>query len=72
MIATRSQTRSIMSMPWLESTTVPPLATYFCRISVTFAAETGSTDSNGSSSTSTRGEWIIAQASAIFFVMPAE
>ena len=37
-----------------------------------FAAETGSTDSNGSSSTSSRGEWIIAQASAIFFVIPAE
>ena len=36
------------------------------------AEETGSTDSKGSSSTSTRGEWIIAPASMIFFVIPAE
>ncbi len=36
------------------------------------ADETGSTDSNGSSSTRTRGEWIMAPASMIFFVMPAE
>ena len=39
---------------------------------MTFAADTGSTDSNGSSRMSSRGEWIMAAASAIFFVMPAE
>ena len=37
-----------------------------------FAADTGSTDSNGSSSTSSRGAWTSAHASAIFLVMPAE
>ena len=37
-----------------------------------FAAEIGSTDSNGSSRTRSRGAWISAEASAIFFVMPAE
>ena len=37
-----------------------------------FAAETGSTDSKGSSSTNRRGECTSAAASAIFFVMPAE
>ena len=36
------------------------------------ALETGSTASNGSSSTSSRGEWIIAPASMTFFAMPAE
>ena len=39
---------------------------------MTDAADTGSTDSNGSSSTSSRGEWIIAAAIAIFLTMPAE
>ena len=39
---------------------------------MTVADDTGSTDSNGSSSTSSRGEWIMAAASAIFLVMPAE
>ena len=34
--------------------------------------DTGSTASNGSSSTSSRGAWMSAQASPIFFVMPAE
>ena len=37
-----------------------------------FAAETGSTASNGSSSTSSRGACTSAQASATFLVMPAE
>jgi len=37
-----------------------------------FAADTGSTDSNGSSSTRTRGACTIAVASAIFLVIPAE
>lgn len=35
-------------------------------------ALTGSTDSNGSSSTSTRGEWMRVAARAIFFAMPTE
>ena len=39
---------------------------------MTAAAETGSTDSNGSSSTRRVGEWIMAAAMAIFFVIPAE
>src|SRR6185312_15131194 len=72
MIATESQILWMRSMLWLDSTTVPPASVYLCRISITFAAETGSTDSNGSSSTSSRGEWIIAAAMAIFLVMPAE
>ena len=37
-----------------------------------FAADTGSTASNGSSSTSSRGACTSAHARATFFVMPAE
>ena len=37
-----------------------------------FAADTGSTASNGSSSTSSRGACTSAHASATFLVMPAE
>ncbi|MNW57094.1 hypothetical protein D3C74_348710 [compost metagenome] len=55
-----------------ETITVPPLATYPLRISRMLAAETGSTASNGSSSTSRLGAWMRAEASAIFLVMPAE
>ena len=71
MTATESHTRSMRFMVWLDITTVPPAATYFCRISITFAADTGSTDSNGSSSTRRRGACTRAQASAAFLVMPA-
>ena len=39
---------------------MPPWATYVERMSRMIALETGSTASNGSSSTSSRGEWIIA------------
>src|SRR5690606_36883772 len=60
MIATLEPTRSMRSMPWLDRITVPPWATYARRMSRMTAEETGSIDSNGSSSTSTRGEWIIA------------
>ena len=70
MIATESQMRSMSSMLWLDSNTVPPASVKRRRMSMTMADETGSTDSNGSSSTSSRGEWIIAAAIAIFFVMP--
>lgn len=59
-------------MTWLEKTTVPPPATYRFRMSRMSAAETGSTASNGSSSTSTRGPCNNAQARPIFFFMPAE
>lgn len=70
--ATWSQMRWISSRLWLDMITLPPPATNFSKISVTFAAETGSIVSKGSSSTSTLGAWIIEQASAIFFCMPAE
>ncbi len=70
--ATWSHIRCTRSMTWLETITVPPLATYRSRMSRMLAAETGSTDSNGSSRTSTLGAWIRADARAIFLVMPAE
>src|SRR5690606_7744531 len=70
--ATWSHIRSTRSIEWLETMTVPPPRTNWCRMSRMFAAETGSTDSKGSSSTSSLGAWMSAQASAIFFVMPAE
>ncbi len=72
MIPTASHVRSMSVMLWLESITVPPAAAYFLRMPMTAFADTGSTDSKGSSSTSTRGEWIIAAAIAIFLSMPAE
>jgi hypothetical protein len=52
--------------------TVPPWATYVERMSRMIALETGSTASNGSSRTSSRGEWIIAPASITFLTIPAE
>ena len=64
--------RSMRSMLWLDISTVPPAAVNFFRMSMTSCADTGSTDSNGSSSTSRRGEWIMADAIEIFFTMPAE
>jgi hypothetical protein len=72
MIATWLQSRSTTAMTWLEKTTVPPPATYRCRMSRISAADTGSTASNGSSSTRRRGACSSAQASPIFFFMPAE
>ena len=72
MIATWLQSRSTTSITWLEKTTVPPPDTYRCRMSRISAAETGSTASNGSSSTSSRGPCSSAQARPIFFFMPAE
>ncbi len=66
------QSRSTTSMTWLEKMTVPPPVTYRCRMSRIRAADTGSTASNGSSSTSSRGACSSAQARPIFFFMPAE
>ena len=72
MTATCVQMRSTRSMTWLESTTVPPDSTKPVRMRRIVAAEIGSTASNGSSSTSTRGAWTSAEASVTFLVMPAE
>src|SRR5262249_21761003 len=54
-IAMCVQSRSTTSITWLEKMTVPPPLTYRWRMSRVSAAETGSTASNGSSSTSRRG-----------------
>lgn len=61
-----------IAMTCEDTITVPPVCTYSMRMSRRFALETGSTDSNGSSSTSTRGLSIMAVAKQIFFVMPEE
>ncbi|GMA31986.1 hypothetical protein GCM10025875_19780 [Litorihabitans aurantiacus] len=72
MTATWEHSRSTSSITWLESTTVPPLATKSARSARMWEAETGSTDSKGSSSTRTLGACTSAVASPIFLVMPAE
>ena len=72
MIATWSHIRWTRSITWLETITVPPAWAKPCSSSRIRAAETGSTASNGSSSTSRSGAWIMAAARAIFLVMPAE
>ena len=59
-------------MTWLESSTEPPPATKRVRIRLTVAAETGSTASNGSSRTSSRGPCSSAVARPIFFRIPEE
>ena len=63
---------STSAMTCEEMITVPPVRAYSMRMSLRLALDTGSTDSNGSSSTSTRGLWIMAAARQIFLVMPAE
>ena len=72
MTATWSQSCSTSAMTWLESTMEPPSATNPRRIVLMVAAETGSTASNGSSSTSSRGACSSAVASPIFLRMPVE
>ena len=57
MIATWVQMRSTRSITWLDSTTVPPFAAKSSRMPRIVRAETGSTASNGSSRTSSRGAW---------------
>ena len=64
--------RSTIDITCDEMITVPPVETYAERMSRIFELDTGSTASKGSSSTNTRGLWIIAVARQIFFVMPAE
>lgn len=70
--ATWVHMRWTRSITWLETITVPPRSTYECRMSRMFAAETGSTASNGSSRTSRSGAWTMAAARDTFLVMPAE
>ena len=70
--ATVSQSCSTSAITWLESSTEPPPATNRVRMRLTVAAETGSTASNGSSSTSSRGACSSAVASPIFFRIPEE
>src|SRR5690606_39882463 len=72
MMATPSQTRSVSSMLWLERMTVPPAAANRLSTSITTAADTGSTASNGSASTTRRGARVMAAAIAAFVVVPAE
>ncbi len=55
-----------------ENTTVPPPAVYRPSTLRMIRADTGSTASNGSSSSSTRGECSSAAARVIFFRMPVE
>ncbi len=70
--ATVSQSCSTSAITWLDSSTEPPPATNRLRIRLSVAADTGSTASNGSSSTSSRGPCSSAIANPIFFRMPVE
>jgi len=70
--ASSSHMLSTSSITCDDITTVPPLDTKPRRIRRMPSPDTGSTASNGSSSTSSRGAWISAQANPIFLVMPAE
>ena len=55
MTATCVHIFSTSAMTCEEMITVPPVRAYSMRMSLRLALDTGSTDSNGSSSTSTRG-----------------
>ena len=70
MIATASHSRSTTSSTCVENTTVPPPSQKRRNTSWMVCADTGSTDSNGSSRNSTRGACRIAAASATFLRMP--
>lgn len=71
-MASESHRDSTNSITWLDITTVPPPAVKSRRIARIDCPDTGSTDSNGSSSMSSLGAWISADASPIFLAIPAE
>src|SRR5699024_10289755 len=72
MTATCEHIRCTRSITWEETITVPPASTNSFNTARIAAAETGSTDSKGSSSTSTEGACTRAQPSATFLRIPAE